>query len=467
MKSCCSFLFLLFLLLPKPGISQLDFMTVHSIKIEGNKKTKPHVILRELDFELSDTIPLEDLANRIQRNEQLLMNTGLFTTAKIRYGNWEAANNQVQLLIEVSENWFLYPFPIFELADRNFNVWWETYNRSLKRVNFGLRFYHINFTGRNDLIKLVGQFGFTQKLELDYTLPAINKKRTLGFTTNFLFTRNREIGYATEENKLLFYRNEDDILLKRFRGGLGVLYRPEIEIYHHAFLNYHQNKIHERVPTELNPDFFLEDLKQQYFSLAYEFTLDNRDIKPYPSAGQLLKVTIQKDGFGLFKNLNALSLSTIFKQYYQLGKKSSLEFFLRGKMDLTRARQPYFNSIALGYEFDYIRGYEFYVIDGLDFAFLKTALRFQIFDLQFKWGKLMPIKAFKKMPAKWYLVFNNELGYVNNPFYGAGNSLANELLWGGGIALNLVVYNDKVVKFEYSINRLGEHGFFLHWAFNF
>jgi hypothetical protein len=145
----------------------------------------------------------------------------------------------------------------------------------------------------------------------------------------------------------------------------------------------------------------------------------------------------------------------------------SLAQIVKGRVALIREKQPYFNSVALGYELDYVRGYEFYVIDGLDYFYTKTSLRYQIVSWKYDFGKYMPIKAFKVMPIKIFLAINNDFGYANNPFYGRNNSLANELLWGYGVGLDMVIYNDKSFQFEYSANRLGEHGFFLHWEFNF
>lgn len=467
MKLRFSLLVLLFLSVALSLRAELDYVFIEKIEVTGQKRTKKNIILRELDITTGDTISLANLTERIQWNQQLLMNTGLFTKATINFKSWEGETNRVGLLVEVSENWFVYPVPIFELADRNFNVWWERYNHSLKRVNFGVRFYHINLTGRRDLMKLVAQYGFTQKYELEYTLPFINKKQSVGLFTNFLYTRNKELGYTTDGNKLQFFRDEEDVLLKRFRGGFGFINRPDLFFRQSLVLNYHQNNIDESVPLELNNDFFLNGLRQEYFSLIYEFSLDRRNIRAYPTKGHFLSFIAQKDGFGLFDDLNALYLTGYGEKYHSFGKKLSLAQIVKGRVALIREKQPYFNSVALGYELDYVRGYEFYVIDGLDYFYTKTSLRYQIASWKYDFGKYMPIKAFKVMPIKIFLAINNDFGYANNPFYGSNNSLANELLWGYGVGLDMVIYNDKSFQFEYSANRLGEHGFFLHWEFNF
>ena len=57
--------------------------TISHIEIEGNKRTKESVILRELNFEIGDTIHAANLTDRLVNNQQLVMNTSLFTEVVI------------------------------------------------------------------------------------------------------------------------------------------------------------------------------------------------------------------------------------------------------------------------------------------------------------------------------------------------------------------------------------------------
>ena len=45
--------------------------------------------------------------------------------------------------------------------------------------------------------------------------------------------------------------------------------------------------------------------------------------------------------------------------------------------------QPYRFLRALGYQEDFIRGYELYVIDGTAYAYMKTGFRHLLFDIKF------------------------------------------------------------------------------------
>ncbi len=453
--------------LPKSQNEEINYAVINKIYIEGNKRTKDEIILRELDFSLGDTILLTQLSARIKENEFNIMNTGLFTSALFSFKEWEGATNKIGLNIAVKEDWYVFPFPIVELADRNFNVWWTDYNHSLKRLNLGLRFYHTNVTGRRDLLKTVVQFGFTKKYELIYTLPGINKSSTIGANFNVLHTREKEIGYTTFDNELLFHRNDKEILLKRFRIGAGLIFRPQLDVVHNLDFKYRAHTIHESIANDLNPDFFLGDTKQEYISLSYLFTMDKRDIRPYPMNGYLFSAGLTKNGLGFTNDIKSFEATASIQQYFSIKGKWSVALAAKGKYSLQRDKQPYYTSRALGYENDFIRGYEFYVIDGLDFAFHRQALRFNFFNKTFNWGRYMKYDSFKEMPVKLFLVVHNELGFANNPFYKENNPLSNTWLWGTGLGLDIVMYYNKVFNLEYSRNHLGEHGFFLHWTFSF
>ena len=445
------------------------FIVISNFEIEGNKKTREGTIIRELDFQIGDTIQLPDLASRLGKNQTLLLNTLLFLEVNMNIGNWDTETSQVTIQIKVREAWYLYPIPIFELADRNFNVWWNQYNHSFKRVDYGVRLYYNNLSGRRDILKGVIQLGYTQKYELEYSMPFVNKAKTIGINTNFLFTRNKEIGLTTKENDLQFYRDDNRFLFHRYRFGFGTTYRPELYQTHKIEATYYRRTIKDSVAI-FNPDFFLNGKQeQQYFSLAYTYQLDRRDNKAYPLKGYFVEGEIEKEGFGIFKDRNALITRATISYYFQLDKKKKYSVALRakGQTQLQRQKMPYYNNKALGYEEDFIRGYEYYVVDGMDYAYLKSSIRYEILNKKINWKKAMPFKSFRVMPFRIYLTINSDLGYVNNPYYSTDNPLSNQLLWGGGVGLDFVVYIDKVIRVEYSVNRQGEKGVYLQYQLFF
>ena len=448
--------------------AQTEYVIINAIEIEGNKKTKDRVILREMDFKVGDTIVFETLKERLELNKNYIMNTNLFVFMDININRWQYDNNRIDLLLKVKESWYIYPFPVFELADRNFNVWWDEQGRSFRRVNYGIRFVHLNTTGNKDPLKLQVHGGYTQKFELVYNFPNLNKSQTFGVIGEFFYARNREIAYKTVDDKLLFERREDEYPLQRFRTGASIFYRPKIRSTFYGKLEYQRNTITDYVKTELNPNYFFNNKNvQELFYLRLEYAYENRNIKAYPDKGNFMSVVFEKEGLGIFNDRDGMYLTGTFGQYFSFGQRWSTETIFKSKIALLRQEQPYNNYWALGYLDDVISGYEYYVIDGLDYAFVKTALRFELFNKRVNFGKMMPISAFRDMPMRVYLVLNNDVGYVNSTQFNEFNTLGNQALWGGGIAVNFVVFYNKVIRWEYSVNHLGEKGLYLHYNLAF
>lgn len=443
--------------------AQRSCIVVDSISISGNKKTKSEVILRELNIAVGDTIWLQQVDKTLDQYSFNLMNTGLFASAEVRVEAADTAGLKNLLRIKIREMLYVYPVPILELGDRNFNVWWEEYNHRLDRLNYGLRLYHTNFTGRRDYLKLGAQFGYTNKFSASYQFPYLNKPQTLGIKYDIAFKRNKEVQYNTIGNKQQFLNHDQDFLLERFGTYLNLTWRPAYRTFHNFNLGYYQNRVDEQVSKELNPEFFGSGRsRQQFFNLTYFLIFENRNIQPYPTEGQRFEFEIQKQGLGIFDDLSTLWLTANFFQFFPISDNWNTSHVLRARTEVTRNTQPYFNSQALGFGSSFVRGYEFYVIDGLDFFLSRNSLHWQLFNTTIDWGKWLPIKSLRYMPSKLFLTFNGDIGYVNNPFYGENNQLSNKVVSSFGIGLNLIVFYNKVFKLEYSFNGEGEHGWFIH-----
>lgn len=462
---CCLFLLIAGSATAQEPSITADKVVVVGFEFEGNKRTRPTTIMRELDFVVGDSIALEGLWQRLKANEQLLLNMGLFNLVKLNISQWEHQNNKITVRIEVVESWYIYPVPIFELADRNFNVWWKEQNFSLERVNYGLRTYHINTTGRRDKSKLLIQGGYTQKYEAKYELPFFNKRQTFGLSAKFVYSRNRELPYDTQENKLRFYRSENDYPLKHLVSAFGISYRPGLRLSHFLTASYFKDEISDEV-FALNPNYFFGKNKQEGLGLTYRFTYDHRGIAAYPISGEYFSIIIEKKGLGLLSNVNLLTIAPLYARYFTLDKdqKWSIALEASAKTQLIRKEIPYADNKSIGYGNDNVRGYELYVIDGTDFVALNTSLHYEVFKKNITFGKLMPFKAFKIMPLKIYLGLNSDIGYVNNPFYKQGNPLSNRMLWGGGIGLDVVILENKVFRIDYSLNHKLEKGVYLRYS---
>ncbi len=439
---------------------------VDSICVEGNRRTKTAVILRELDLRIGDSLLMMDLQPCLERNRRYLMNTGLFTEVLLNVREWTVPGNRLLISVRVEEAWYLYPIPLFELADRNFNLWWRDYARDVRRVNFGFTLRHINFTGRRDYLKLTAQLGFTRKLDVAYDLPFFDVSQRWGLGFRFFLSDSKYLRYKTVADKEAFFYEPSQRLLHRFQL-LGYLQRrPALRSLQKLEWGFFRTQVAELVVRELNPDFLGEGRHlQRYFLLRYTFEWDDRDVRPYPREGMYLSLSVEKRGLGIFRELKAAYANLLVKHYLPLLDRAGMESVFRARIALQRGSQPYYNSRALGYGEDFLRAYEYYLIDGLDLAFAKWSLRLPLSDRVWNWGKAMPVAGLRSMPLRIYFAFHADLGYVNNPYHRAGNSLSDTWLWGVGIGLDLVSYYNKVFQIQLSVNRLGEIGLFLHWDF--
>ena len=123
----------------------LNNLQIAEVIITGNAKTRPFIILREVPFRKGDSLSFESLQQQLQLAKEQLMNTTLFVDVDVFISTRIQTPQQRQAVITVAvkERWYLFPVPYFKLVDRNFNQWWVEQNRSLERVNYGLKFIQI------------------------------------------------------------------------------------------------------------------------------------------------------------------------------------------------------------------------------------------------------------------------------------------------------------------------------------
>jgi hypothetical protein len=233
-------------------------LEVLRIEIEGLVKTRDVTVLRELDFSAGDTLSLQEIPQRFQRNRDNLLNTALFTEVEFNISEWDTDSRQIVVSISVKEAWYLYIVPIAELADRNFNVWVQEHNAAFDRVNIGIRVIHINMTGVRDRLKFKAQLGYTKKFETKYELPYFNREKSLGSFMKVSWSGNKEVVYLNQDNKELFYKDEDKDVLRRFQAQAGVTFRPSLYFSQEALISFDRNWITEQIAEDDNPNFFLE-----------------------------------------------------------------------------------------------------------------------------------------------------------------------------------------------------------------
>ncbi|MBC8148009.1 MAG: hypothetical protein H8E98_08515, partial [Bacteroidetes bacterium] len=437
-----------------------DYFVINQIFISGNKTTKLHIIIRELEFRKSDTLSTKQLQEVLDNSRKNLLNTSLFNFVKLDTIN--LGENRIDINIDVTERWYTWPVPLIEIDERNFNTWWETKN--LDRASYGFYLVKNNFRGRMETLKLLLKFGYNEKYELSYFAPYVNKKQTIGLGFAASVNGTHEVAYNTVNDKLIYYKDEKNYLSESFTSSVNMLIRPNIHNSHNLELRYFQYHFDDTL-LKLNDKFsYFNNYKLQYLSFCYKFKNDYRDYKPYPLHGYYFDAEFTKDGFGLMREekLDVLVVKSVFRKYCQFADRIYFASGISGKIS-SSGFQPYYLQRGLGYSRDFVRGYEYYVVDGQNYAMLKTNIKYNLIPTKVRTFKFIPTEKFNKIHYAVYCNIYLDAAYVEDKQFQLNNSLSNEILFGSGIGLDFVTYYDKVLRLEYSINKMKETGFFVHF----
>lgn len=438
-------------------------VTINRKLIVGNKITRDYIISRELTLTTGDTINLQQLPAVLEKDQQKIYNLRLFNTVKVRW--LELSANQVDLLIEVTERWYTFPVPIFELSDRNFNEWVQNYGADFKRVNYGLRLYQYNFRGRNETLLFLAQFGFSRRFQLSYRIPYIDKQQKHGLIMDFNYAEPKNLAYFTDDHKLKFEEGRKT-LRTTYSGGVSYTFRKSFYETHSFSVGYIDNTIADTIAF-LNPNYYGNGLlKQRYGQINYSFVSEHRDVVAYPLVGYRFTAFINRAGLGLGfeSDVNQWEANLTYARYMDLKKG----FYFSNFSSLywsSPTNQPYSMYTALGYQRQIVKGYEVYVIEGSYFLLNKSTFRKRIFSKIWHLED-MPIEQFRHFPLTIYLKSYLDLGYVQNyPYYEEQNlntRLSNRMLAGTGAGIDIVTAYDAVIRLEYTFTREKTSGFFFH-----
>ena len=457
----CCVLFLTIFINPEADASNNEFYRIHKIIVVGNHTTKERIIIRELPFHVGDTLEVSQLEQKLKRARFNLLNTSLFNFVTI-----DTLPNQpkvLDILIEVKERWYIVPAPYVTVSERNFNSWWL--NPTLYRATYGVAVVDQNFRGLNEQLSLGFSVGYFQQYNLNYTLPFIDSKQRNGIGFGLSYTRSHEVYYKTNYNEIYYLRNDDQNLRDELAARITYTYRKDLYLTHTLELRYVNTGVADTL-VALN-QHYLGPTKNYFsaFFLRYGFKYDFRDIKSYPLKGYFLNLDLSKQGLGLLphESIDLTVISASIRGYTPLVPRLYIGASLKLKWT-PNGQPPYYLQRALGFNNDYVRGYELYVVDGQSFGLLKTNLRYQL--LKPKVIKVAQIRTekFNTLHYALYLSAFADAGYVADRYYQQTNFLNNNFLLGRGLGIDFVTYYDLVMRIEYTWNSLGHSGLFLHFA---
>ncbi len=433
---------------------------VRDIRVSGNKQTKLLIILREMTVRIGDKFSdTQLLEERLEASRANILNTSLFNYVYVDAEYPEDDTLSVIIKVKVEERWYIWPNLDFKLEDRNTSAWLKDPSWEKVTVMTGLTIN--NMRGRNETARVTGKWGYMRAFVFSYQNVALDKKRRHLLGASYFYETQRNVSYITAANEVLYVTSLDGPIKRDNGFCVNYIYRPRMRDYHYVNFNYNHINIQDTV-LALNPAYWNSaETSRDFLQLTYNYRSDYRDSYVYPLEGYLFglltDVATAVDGESY-----SLALYPEYQRHIRLAPRWGYSGYTAAKISLA-AKDAYVDSRSLGYNNKWLRGYEYYVMDGQYYVMLQNNLKFtllptKVVTLNF----LSALSKFNKIHFTFYMNAFFDAGYVYNRYKTLDNTLQNSFLYSGGWGLDVVTYYDITLRLDFSVNKMGEKGFYFH-----
>ncbi|MGC8864358.1 MAG: POTRA domain-containing protein [Bacteroidales bacterium] len=438
--------------------SHEPYFILNQIRIEGIKITREQIVRREITVHEGDTLPSEKMPQITREIRSNLLNASIFNFVEVRFDT--IAPTQLCLNIKVVERWYVWPYPIFEIADRNFNAWWRAKNFS--RINYGINLIWFNFRGRRETLSLFTRLGYDHKISLAWNIPYLNQNRKMGLGIGISTGGTHEVAIFTDSlNNVRFFKDENKYLKTEQQAWIWLTYRPAIHTTHTLGLTWNCYHAQDTL-LKINPQY--GSLRVSYPSVFYQIKIDYRDYKHYPLEGWYVDFSAEKWGLPAWGE-NApqnLKTETNLRYYMRIARHWYGAAGWYGSLQ-SGSRPPYPLLSGLGYGRYFVRGYEYYVIEGNRLTTFRLNLKYALVPQKTTRLPYIKTEKFAKVHYAFYLNAFTDAGYARAWHESVPTHFNNRLLYSAGLGLDFVTYYDKVLRVEYTVNHQGETGIYLHF----
>jgi outer membrane protein assembly factor BamA len=440
-----------------------DILIIKDISVEGNYVTSKKIIFRELDFKINDTIKRDEVEYRRITSINNLTKTSLFNFVEINI--LESSGNSLEVVIKLTERWYIWPYVYLNQADRNFSEWWRT--KDLDKLEYGVGLKINNFRGLGETILLNYHMGNFIKYELDYRGIYLDKSKRHSLSLLAAYTAQNILPWNIELNREVVLK-EKSKLFKSTRLELKYTYRKGYFSKHMVELGFTDFRIADTIYM-LNPYYAgIGKHRLRYFNLKYEYSWDNRDSKIYPKTGFLVVGGINKRGLGIYSDeYNSVDLYTQIYLYWKIHAHFYIATGVWGTSNITGS-YVFSSEPGLGY-LQFVRGYEYYAVNGNNAALFKNLVKYELLPVKVINLNIWPVRKlhqFNRVPLEVYVNLFFDTGYVSDKFDNYkiyNNTLVNKMMYSTGAGIDFITYYDKVLSLDYSFNALGDRGLFIHW----
>jgi len=405
---------------------------VNRIILEGNKHTKPFVIMRELPFEEGDTVTSDELDYTRER----IYSTGLFT--KVLTTPELISRDTANVIISVEESWHIWPFPVLGFRDREI---------SLKRLYGGLGVLDFNFRGMAERLEGMFVLGYDPFALITYSSPSIGKNRDYLIGLGASYSHGANIGLQSTYSSGQF----DDSF-----GDFYIVAGKRMDLFSVVSLGAAYNYV-AKITNDSNSFALSLNGKDVFASVWAEYSYDSRDLRIYASRGIYLDFVIEKYGLGE-SVVNFGRFSFDMRQYLPVWDFLSLAGRMHGSL-AEGPSIPRYDDVFFGLG-ERIRGMFNTQSEGQSIMGGNFEIRIPVIKRMYVEMPWFSIKEFMSNRIALYWNFFADAGETSDKFLNMG---WDRLLYGYGGGMSLLLPYDFSVEVDFARGRDGH----FEWIFDF
>ena len=450
-------------LIVSSGLSLAGQSWIYSGEIlEGNVRTRDAYIENLIPFIPGQRYRTTEIDSLVEMARAHLTRTTLFNRVEVVP---EMSDDSVRVRVLVVERWYLWPFPIVEFADPDFNIWWQ--EKDFSRMNYGLALNWDNFNGLGSKLKFRLKAGYNRQFRLGYSVPlSLMKGRQSFFGWSLAYNQTYEVTTGTRNNIRQFATVNPGVVQESYGAAVGYSSRIRYSYAFGIFAGYSKTIVRDTV-LQANAEYLGglpadRDLESLPISISGSF--DNRNSRDYPLKGRYMGAEIYTPL--VLENRDApylVSFTGDVREYRPLGKRWFLHGAVQGQWAWFSKDLPYLWQRGMNPS-SLVRGYQLYVIDTQRWVQARSNLKFALLPAKNFELPLIPWEQFRKSSIAIYLNAFYDVGHYGDRLYAHRNFLDNRWLQGWGVGLDIVTYYGKLVRIEATQNSIGEFGVFLQFS---